>query len=70
MVTEPMAGCDMSNSRIVFLSFEDAVASVTALLNNAIRPEVFWLHDGEYEARLTVDPDVALAALRARACET
>lgn len=59
----------MSNNRAVFPSFEDAVASVTALLSNAIRPEIFWLYDGEYEARLTVDPDVAMAALRARAAQ-
>lgn len=48
------------------LSFEEAVAAVEPLLDQVLRPTVFWLHDGEYEARLVVDPDVAFAALQAR----
>lgn len=45
-------------------SFEEAVDRARDLLGIAIRPTVFWLSDNTFEGRLTVDPDVAFAALR------
>lgn len=48
---------------------ESVDAVVSLLRGGAVRPEMFLLHDptsGEphLEARLTVEPDTALAALR------
>lgn len=48
------------------LTFEESVEFVTSLLGGAITPTIFWLHDDTYEARLTVDPAVAFAALQAK----
>lgn len=47
------------------VSFEEAVEQVTALLRErVILATIYWLHDGEYQGALIIDPDVAFAALR------
>jgi len=42
----------------------ETVAKVLVLLGDVIRPEMFRLYDGTFEARLTVNPDFAFAALQ------
>lgn len=46
------------------IPFEEAVEAVAGLLGTAIRPSIYRLADGELVGALTVDPDVAFAALR------
>jgi hypothetical protein len=46
------------------LSREESVALVRRMLGGAITPTVFRLADGSLEARLTVDPEIAVEALR------
>lgn len=53
----------MSDQDVQLLSTEESVDLVARLLGGAVRPEMFLLDGGELVARLTVDPDIAMAAL-------
>ena len=45
------------------LSTDESTDLVRRMLGGAIRAEVFMLRDGEIVGRLTVDPEIAQAAL-------